>query len=243
MDAQIVIRSCGERSLPLCLQAIEQQQGNPIVIKEAPFIQAITKTFEIGKDSLADWLIAVDADIILNPNALSTMIEGASEMLKKAPNLFLLKFPLIDKFRGTCLGCHVYNNKYSKQVYEFFKDIPYDPLDSRPEKTNTLKFAEKLQLLNTSYHEAVGLHDYEQYYNHIYVKYYRQAVRQPAFIPEIIERILQRRMEYVEDLDFVVALFGLYSGEGKTETYTDSRLYPKIEEVMGVQEKAPISLV
>lgn len=241
MKAEVIVRSCGERSLPLCLEAIQKQQFNPLIIQETPSIKASTKIFEIGKNSSADLLIAVDADIILNETALNLMIDEAESAIKKIPNIFLLDFPLIDKFLASCLGCHVYQNKYSKQAYEFLSKIPYDPNEARPEKTNLIKFKEQHGLVNTSHHLTVGLHDYEQYFKHIYVKYFRKAVYQSSFIPEMIDRILQRRMESSEDLDFVVALYGLYSGEGKSDTYTDASHYPTIEEVMDIKEKLPLT--
>ena len=97
--------------------------------------------------------------------------------------------------------------------------------------------------MNTTHSNLVGLHDYEQYYSHIYVKYFRRAVRQPTYIPELIDRILKRRMDQPpSDLDYTVALYGLYAGQGKTETYTDARHYPKIEDVLGIAEKLPLIL-
>ncbi|KAF3363358.1 hypothetical protein PHSC3_000045 [Chlamydiales bacterium STE3] len=240
LKAEVVVRAAGERSLPLCLQAIKEQVENFTLIEEKPFIKAITKTFEIGQNSNCDILIAIDADIILNKNAIDLMLTETESMLKEVPNLFQLDFPLIDKFRGTCLGCHVYVNKHSPQFYEYFKNIAYDPKETRPEKTNVIKLKEQLGLTNTSYHIPVGLHDYEQYYSHIYVKYYRRAVRQKAFIPEIIDLIVRRRNQNPEDLDFAVALYGLYEGEGKEEIITDANFYPKIEDLLGIKEKEPL---
>lgn len=238
--AEIVVRAAGERSLPLCLQSIKEQGFTYTLVEETPFIKAVAKTFEIGLNSDADFLIAVDADTILNKNSIASMISETESILKDVPNLLMVDFPLIDKFRGTCLGCHVYQNKYSAQLYEFFKNIPYDSAETRPEKNNIIKFKEQHGLKNTSHHLPVGLHDYEQYYSHIYNKYYRRAVRQAEYIPEIINLILERRMQYQDDLDFAVALYGLHDGEGKKEVITDARLYPKIEDLLGMPEKPPL---
>lgn len=238
--AEIVVRAAGERSLPLCLQSIKEQGVKYTLVEETPFIKAVAKTFEIGLNSDADFLIAVDADTILNKNSIASMILETEAILKDVPNLLMVDFPLIDKFRGTCLGCHVYQNKYSAQLYDFFKNIPYDPTETRPEKNNIIKFKEQHGLKNTSHHLPVGLHDYEQYYFHIYNKYYRRAVRQAEYIPEIINLILERRMQHQEDLDFAVALYGLHDGEGKKEVITDARLYPKIEDLLGMPEKPPL---
>ncbi|MGK5594162.1 MAG: hypothetical protein ACSNEK_02240 [Parachlamydiaceae bacterium] len=241
LKAKVVIRAAGERSLPLCIQAIQEQTNDFVLIEERPFIKAVTKTFEIGRNSDADLLIAVDADVILNKNALSLMIQETESVLQRLPNLLMIDFPLIDKFRGTCLGCHVYINKYSAELYEFFKQISYDPNDTRPEKNNVIRFKEQHGLKNTSYHLPVGLHDYEQYYSHIYVKYYRRAIRQAAFIPQIIDLIVRRRSQDPNDLDFAVALYGLYEGQGKKEAITDANLYPRIQDLLGMPEKQPLA--
>lgn len=241
LKAEIVVRAAGERSLPLCLQSIKDQDATYTLIQETPFIKAIAKTFEIGAGSSADLLISVDADTILNKNSIDAMCIETEAILKEVPNLLMVDFPLIDKFRGTCLGgCHVYVNKYSKQIYEFFKQLEYDPKETRPEKNNIIKFKEQHGLKNTSHHLPVGLHDYEQYYSHIYTKYYRRAVRQKEYIPEIIQLILERRMQHQDDLDFAVALFGLHEGEGKTEVVTDAKQYPRIEDLIGIPEKPPL---
>lgn len=244
LTSQIVVRSAGERSLPLCIQSIKDQGTDFVLVEEAPMIKAFTKTFEIGKNSAKDLLIAIDADIILAKDSLKKMHEETELLLKDIPNLYKLDFPLTDKFLGTCYGCHVYVNKYSEKFYDYFSTISYDPLDSKPEKTNLSKVAEKLNLVERNHFSPVGFHDFEQYYAHIYVKYFRKAIQSASFVPEIIDRILQNRMkkEAEKDLDFAVALFGLYNGSGKTEVYTDARNYPTIDKVFTIQEKAPIIL-
>lgn len=239
---QVVIRSFGERSLPLCIKSLKEQVADFVLIEEAPMINAFTKTFEIGKSSNKDLLIAIDADMILLPHALKKMCEETQLLIKDIPNLYKLDFPLKDKFLDSCFGCHVYINKYSEKFYEHFKKLGYDPNEGKPERTHTSELASKLNLEERNHFMPVGLHDFEQYYAHIYVKYFRKAVQNPRHIPEIIDRILQNRMkkESEEDLDFAVALFGLYSGSGKTEYYTDARNYPKIDQVFAIKEKAPI---
>ena len=235
----VVIRSAQERSLPLCVNAVQAQTGNFTAIEEYPFLNAVRKTFELGAQQEHPFLLALDADVILYPNALDTILEDARVFLREEPLLLCLDFQVKDKFRGRVLaGGHLYVNKYAKELASHFERLADDPLQSRPERSNLLAFANARYLLIVNNSREVGLHDYEQYYNHLYVKYYRRAIRWPEYIAANLAAVEQLRYLHPDDLDLEVVLESLKAGMGKKEVPFDARLYPSIEQLMGISEKS-----
>jgi len=60
-----VIRYHDERTLDRCAQVVEKQFGTACIVQVAPFYLAVRECFRIAQESTADWLITVDADVIL----------------------------------------------------------------------------------------------------------------------------------------------------------------------------------
>lgn len=235
LDYQVIVRSAKERSLPLCIKALTEQTDQILVVEETPKLKSMYKVLEIGAHSKNALLIVVDGDVVLYSESLKNIVDEASKLLN--PTIYRISFPLLDKFVNSHSGCHVYQTACLKPFFEHFKTLNHgfeEALLTEVAKTNGLK--EKTHILE------VGTHDFDQYYNHIYIKYYRKAVLTPEKIPQIIDAILQNRAKTKNDLDFALALYGLYSGDGQTETFQDASLYPAIDQLMPVKEKAPITL-
>lgn len=237
----VVLRSAGERSLPLALKALKSQTDRFTLIEEYPFMQAIKKTFEVGKERKANFLLALDADVILNHDALAKIAHVAEERLKATPELLTIDFPVFDKFRGFIYqGCRLFVNRYSAEIYRNILHLQHNPREPKPEWKIISDFAIKQELAIQKFDSIVGTHDYEQYYSHIFAKYYRLALREKQNISEIAFQIAKRRLLHGDDLDFAVAVYGLYEGENKEEAPYDARKYPKINEITSLQEKEPL---
>lgn len=241
---KVVIRSVGERSLPLCTKAIQSQTDDFTVIQVLPFIRAVEKTFEVGSGSKKKWLLAVDADVVLNNDAISRVCSEAELFLEKEPTLFKIDFGLRDKFRGAIYGCHLYKNGYSRLFYEKFSTIEHDPRITRPESTNIAEVCNVLGLKKRlAKSEPIGKHDFEQFYRHLYVKYYNRAIRDAKSYEKILTNLESKVLANPNDHDFKVALIGFVDGKGKDAMYTDAGFYPDISDrlsALGTQEKAPI---
>lgn len=234
-DLWVVLRYSGERSLPLAHKALRDQTHRFTVIEEYPYTQAMLKTFEIGIEKKTPYLLALDADLILNPGALNKILQETKKAFERNPNLFFLNFSVSDKFVGKiAAGCHVYNNAYSSQIHTQLSKMQAN------EKGFPLQLAEALQLAFTSAeNDPIGLHDYAQYYAHIYSKSYRFAKRCTKNLPLLVnaeKSIRGRLLLQPDDFDFVVALYGLIQGEKNEDIPFDARFYPPLEKIEGLNE-------
>jgi len=73
----VIIRSAGERTMHLCKQLIIEQgvsADNLSVVNEAPFSAALKKSFELGMERGLKWTLCIDADVLLRPGAVETML-------------------------------------------------------------------------------------------------------------------------------------------------------------------------
>lgn len=243
MKAVAVVRTSGERTESRCIDALKQEIEHVIPICVFPFIRAVEKTFEVGASFRADWLFAVDADVVFYPGSIARMIEEA-ELLSKDRDLFKIDFLFKDKFRGNSYGTHVYANKNSEEFRKHFSEVPYDPTVKRPESSNVVRICKALKFskLNSKV-PPVATHDFDQFYRHIYVKYFNRAVRDSKVYQKIRNGILKKLEECPSDTDFVVALRGMEDGCGKSEMKTDSSCYPDVArllEELKLQEKQPL---
>lgn len=243
LSTYIVIRTVGERSLPLCIGSVQEQKRNYQIVSISPFIRAVQKTFELGLNRPDDLLLAVDADIILKPEIVQQIESKAEELLTLNPNLFRIDLLLSDKFRGHIAGCHVYVNEYSAIFADYFKNVKYDPTERRPESKNIALCRKKHGLSSIDLKLEVGTHDFEQYYKHIFVKYYNRAVRDMKSYDKIRQCVASKAEKYPEDKDFLVALRGLEAGRGQVTMRLDASAYPDVTNLlasMGLTEKRPL---
>jgi hypothetical protein len=237
----VVVRTVKERSLPLCIDAVRSQTDHYVVIEEYPHLTAVKKTFALGVEKRTPFLLALDADVILYPDALKSILQEAKEGLTAYPNMVCMDCRVTDKFRGaTVAGCHIYAGQYLKDIVSHFSNVEYSRFSPSPESSNILALARKRSLELFANTKEVGLHDYEQFYNHLYIKYYRRAIRWPQFIPTTLANIRKRHFFHPKDLDFDVVWAGYRAGIGQKEVPFDARLYPSIKDLMGLEEKEPL---
>ena len=60
-----VIRHQDERTLSQCRQAVEAQFGEARIVRASPLFKAVRECFDVAIADGADWLITVDADLII----------------------------------------------------------------------------------------------------------------------------------------------------------------------------------
>ncbi len=171
-DIVVVIRTAGERTVELCKNLVQSQvDENQIhVIEEKPFFKAVKKTIEIGSNSTAKYLLALDGDMLIYPDAIDYMIYSANKVDYKS--FLRIAFQLLDKFRGEIIGAKFYNNYYSKSFLDLLNKIDDNKSFLRPEAEILKKFANQanLSISNNKDHD-IGRHDYYQYYSDLYSKY------------------------------------------------------------------------
>jgi hypothetical protein len=89
----------------------------------------------------------------------------------------------------------------------------------------------------------VGTHDFDQYFRHLYVKYFNRAIRDKKSYEKIRKCIVEKQNKFPEDHDFTIALYGLDDGIKETKMHTDANYYPCIDALLskiGIAEKSPI---
>ena len=235
----IIIRSVGERTEQLCRELILAQgiaPANVVIVHEAPFSAAMRKSFEIGIERGLPWTFCVDADVLLRPGSVETMVSLAEE---QAENVCEIQGYILDKFFGGPRhgGVHLYRTALLPKVIDC---IPAEGVNVRPER-HTL-YAMKAQghpWVSVPY--LVGLHDFEQYYRDIFRKCFVQAHKH-LYRAELL--ITFWRDLAMQEMDYAVALQGFARGV----THYDAVLidvnvaaYQETFAELGIQEKEELA--
>lgn len=205
-DACFVVRSVGERTTNACREILASQApGAGIVsISETPQSVAVRRTFEIGLDVGAPWTVAVDADVLVRPNGVETLLELADAAPR---DVWQVQVELLDKAFGisrTC-GLKALRTESLGQAARLASDIgssarpdTYVAHEMRARGHGFVKHAVTL-----------GLHDFEQHYHDLFRKGSLHARKHGA------------RMDYArpmwvrlgrDDGDYLALLLGAESG-------------------------------
>ncbi len=240
-NASVIIRSSGERTEDLCKELIDKQviDKNIHIIKGVkPFSNALKKMFEIGLDSNLPWTIAVDADLLVLPNAISNLINIAENASK---NVFEINTQMMDKFFGGPKdgGLHLFRTSLLDIA---LKQIPFEGFSSRPE-TFTIDRMQALGYEQIKNDMTLVLHDYEQYYRDIYRKSFFHGKKHKPFISEALLPLWERLS--INNSDFKVAVWGYRASQVTDSSITsDIRLFGEEIDILlrahGVNEKSPI---
>lgn len=240
-DVFVVVRAAGERTTDVCLAFLgETFQPEQIrVIRERPFETALRRSYELGIESQAKWLITVDADLLLRPVAVRELVRFADSL----PSDVFQVQPLIhDKFilGYRTAGFRVYRTSLLGKALEFV--APPGQLH-RPE-------AHVVQTMGQAGHRTVrkasvvGIHDYEQYYRDIYRKCYVHGHKFVKWLPTVLP---DWKIRARDDLDYWVALHGLWGGlMSRDGVRLDVAAFPQtVEDILArvdTAEKLPLSV-
>lgn len=228
-DFVAVIRATGERTFEACRRLVLEQvpEIQLYVVKEYPFEAALRRCYEIGLNSGAEWMITIDADVLLKRNAIAGLLEEAATMPE---NHFQIEGMVLDKLtrRFRWAGYRAYRVRHLGVARLF---LPADRAEIRPESSTLERMAAQgYPYLRSK--EIYGVHDYEQYLRDIYRKAYVHASKHPQWLPELLAtwKNLARN-----DVDFRVALAGAHDGLlAHEEPRIDTRDFlGKTEEVLG----------
>lgn len=213
----VVIRSAQERTIKASTSLILKEVGEEdiYIIEERPFSEAVKKTFQIGLEKGKEWTLAIDADLLLIPGSISTMIKNAGEY---SSELYMYQGHILDKFKGGIKqgGPHLYLTKNLNSVGQFYDEMERD---LRPE-TFINKQMELLGFKVISDKKLFAFHDFHQFYKDIYRKSFFHGIkhhRWRSFLPIWMEKS-------EADSDFIIAVRGFIDGY-----YSPSKVYPSIE--------------
>jgi hypothetical protein len=156
-----VIRSNGERTKDLCARLL-REQIEAECIEIAPFTEAVRRCFEIAIEAKADWLLTVDADVLVFPKAVEKMINRTAEMPKQVFHFQgMIRDKLSRKVRNA--GHRMYRVKYLPQLLPLIEDV------IRVE-SNIVRRFRAAGFKSITLDDIFGYHDYEQWYADLYRK-------------------------------------------------------------------------
>ena len=237
----VVIRSAGERTVEACKASVLKQVRKEClyVVQECPFEAALQKTYEIGLESNADWLMTLDADVFLREDAVSKLLLEAEKL---PAHYFHIEGLVHDKLTGMYrkAGHRLYRTKYLQTARQL---IPRDGSEIRPEYA-ILQRMETKGFPSLEINAVFGIHDYEQFLRDIYRKAFVHAHKHPNWLPQLFTRF--KHLANKQD-DFRIALRGLYDGllsfdEVKIDTRDFVGAADNALEELGLQEKEPMSI-
>lgn len=236
----VVIRTVDERTLEVCKALVLQQVPEQAlyIVSEQPFELTLRRCYEIGINSGAEWMMTLDADVLLRDNAISDFL---AEAKKLPPDYFQIEGLIYDKLlnRLRKAGHRIYRVQYLSKALEH---IPKDRSQVRPEST-TLKKMSALGFPSLVVQKVFGIHDYEQYYSDIYRKSFVHANKHAKKAAEMIPDWQEKARR---DPDYLVVLRGFYDGLiTSKETCIDARDYlaasNKAISELNLVEKQPFS--
>lgn len=169
-----MIRTVGERTSGACVEMVKKLGYDPQIITEYTHYAAVEKTYEIGLDSRGDWTFSVDADVILEPR----MVESVLDDLFSSPEDVRVAHPgVVDKLYRLkrWAGIQVYRTDALDELRSIFKlkkqqrqlKIEGACISELRRRGRKVAFVKRV----------VGLHDYYQYYRDLYRKVYLNSIR------------------------------------------------------------------
>lgn len=239
-NVTVIIRSAGERTESLCKKLLMEQgveERQLFVIREVPFSESMRVSFRTGIEQKRPWTYCVDADVLLRPNAVTSMVEIAEEQKR---NVCEIQGYILDKFFGGPRpgGVHLYRTSLLPQALQL---IPDEGENIRPEfhTLNRMK-QQRYPWLKVPF--LVGTHDDEQYYFDIYRKGFVHGVKHLNHASLFVENW---KHGMTSDKDFEVALNAFSDSikyRGDTYIDRDQDLYREMFENSGFKEKAELNI-
>lgn len=205
-DVFCVVRSAGERTAAACvgLLGTSLPADRIAVVELNPFEAALRECYRLGIESQAKWLITVDADVLLFPDAVSNLLAAAEDL----PNHFVqLEGRIFDKILGVYrqAGHRVYRTALLPLALQC---LPKPGAEIRPEYATLCELGKRGHP-SRRIPAVVGVHDFEQFYGDLYRKAFVHAVKHQADLQDIIARC---RSRVRDDNDFLVIMRGLWDG-------------------------------
>lgn len=266
MKFGVFIRSIGERTEGLCYEAVAQsvpEKDIHLLKNYYPSYRAFMQMFELAEHHRYDWYLGLDADVVL----LKNWWEIFENKLRnpEIDQYYRLHFHTHDYIthRNLIRGNNWYNGKYTALCKKFLKKnihigkywFVYKYLGYvrgyfiKPETSIRTHMRDKLNVLDCTFDEVIGLHGYEQYNAEIFRQYVTRYHRDPMFIHQEGNQFLradqQSQLKASQDYDRYVANLAWNWAQTHKLRSVDGRIKGRIERVLesyGIAEKQPLSL-
>lgn len=192
-----IIRSIGERTESFSKYLLQKQISDIYLVKDIiPIKNMSISCIKIGLQSQADYMVTCDADVFVLPNAVNDMLKEAQKK-----NSVLLTGHTKSKFFGKGQGgIRIWDCvALRKALHVLETDIETNL--QRPEELIHIRLGGALS------QQVTSLHEYDQYYFHIYEKFVNKSIKSKS----IRKRVL--KFKEAKDVDFRVAYCGFFDKE------------------------------
>lgn len=229
----IIVRHCGERTTDACAQLLARFAPGQRIhrVSARPFQEVLRQSLELGLAQGRPWTLCIDADVLILPEfaGFLSAVDSFPAGFFEAQALVLDK--LIPARRPA--GNHLYRTEL---IARALREIPLGD-SMRPEGDMIRAMAARGYRAHQSA-LLIGLHDFEQAYQDIYLKAFLHAHKHRFLVPLL--RPLWGTLSR-EDDDFRVALRALDDALERDEIPQISRDFGAewIEGVLGSMSLAP----
>ena len=173
-----IIRSVGERTENLCVEAVRRylpEENVDIVRNVRPFHMAVRRMFDIANGKDYDWYLGLDADVVLIDAWLNHVQDAVNNLKGDCHKIiFLVK----DRFIAvpTFYGIHLYNHKYTNEAIRILKRTQQDtkPEGNLRHHMSCPQFLYKKGIL--------GYHGYLQYCKDIFARFALRYSRDKSYV-------------------------------------------------------------
>lgn len=202
-DFACIVRSVGERTTIQCMALLDEAFAGKVPIKllqVQPFTEALRQTMLLGAELNKKWTLVLDADVLIQPDALIKFL-ALSRLANR--NAFMLHASVCDKFfiKPRQAGNRLYRTEFMEKALE---SIPPEGKSYRPES----ELCNRMQAKGYPIYRSdiiIGLHDYEQEYEDIF----RKALLFGLKHKKSIANLLKFWNINLHDQDYAAALEGL----------------------------------
>lgn len=241
-ELDFVLRTAGERTEQVCLELIKTQKEpheTVSILRERTHTEAVEKTILRALQSRADWVVAIDADMLLLPMGVSQI---RADVRSATDRTFVVHPAIFDKQYGMRRwGVTAYRRTMLDEVNERFQKIKTRQ-DVKIEGTVIAEMQNDHNRVTFS-RNVVAYHDFFQYYKSLYRKVYLNACRN-AGMNDLVRKHWRTLSD--EDSDYVVmmramddALTERRSLANSVTDFNEEELNDKLA-LLGLDEKLPL---
>jgi len=184
-ELEFVIRTVGERTEDVCIELVNLQKDEHEslhVLRENTHAKAVESTIAIGLESQAEWLVAIDADMLLTTGSIEII---RNEIRSCLESIAVIHPAVVDKmYRMRRWGLTVYRNAAMEELNEKFQEIKLRQ-NTKIESAAIKALGENTQRQVYFPREVTAIHDFYQYYKDLYRKAYLNVSRNQGFNKEV----------------------------------------------------------
>lgn len=242
INFEYVIRTIGERTEEVCIELVRREKSlneKMSIVREQTHVDAVDKTFLLGLQSEADWLVLIDADMLLLPGCMQEIRDEIVSLNENTVVMFPAVFDKLYSMRRW--GVTIYRVSMIEEVYTAFQQARSQHHLKIEGKAIKEVASGQMEIFHSR--KVVAIHDFHQYYKDLYRKIYLNAIRNPGYNERA--KSYWNKMSR-EDADYLVMLKAMEDAltEGRqldnsVNDFSQSELTERIGK-LGLSEKYPL---